>query len=115
MSLYENTINLKGNVGKDAEVKSTSNGTEFVVFTLATQSSYKNKATGEWINQDPDWHQIVCFGRAVEYAKALKAGDYCEVKGELRSSRYQTEEGDNRTSWEIRASSVKKLDRPSKN
>lgn len=116
MALYENRIRLKGFIGKAAETKSTTNGNTFTVFSLATKSSYKDKQSGEWISHT-EWHRIVCFGKPAEFAKPLKKGDHAEIEGELRSSEYEAETGKGtksakRRSWEIRASHVRKLERP---
>ena len=120
MALYENTIRLKGFAGKNAVTKTTAKGGAITVFSLATQSSYKDKQSNEWVSRT-EWHRIVCFGKPAEYAKELKQGDYVEVEGELRSSEYDAESGKNndqkkssskRRSWEVRASRVRRLDRP---
>ncbi len=113
MALYENNIRLKGFVGKDAETKSTANSNLLTTFSLATKSSYKDKQSGEWIART-DWHRIVCFGKSAELAKTFKKGDYAEVEGELRSSEYEAESGNGnkRRSWEVRASIVRKPERP---
>ena len=118
MALYENTIRLKGFTGKDAITQATTNGKSVVVLSLATKSSYKDKKTGAWIART-EWHRIVCFAKPAEYAKGLKKGDYIEVEGELRSSEFDSEVGSGkqkstikRRSWEVRASTVKKLARP---
>jgi len=116
MALYENNIQIKGFVGKNAETKSTTSGNSFTVFSLATKSSYKDKQSGEWISHT-EWHRIVCFGKPAEFAKSLKKGDYAEIAGELRSSEYEAEASNGnksakRRSWEIRASRVRKLERP---
>jgi len=122
MALYENTIRLKGFAGKNASTKPTAKGGAITVFSLATQSSYKDKQSSEWVSRT-EWHRIVCFGKPAEYAKDLKQGDYVEVEGELRSSEYDAESdnGKNndqkkssskRRSWEVRASRVRRLDRP---
>jgi len=92
MALYENTIQLKGFIGKDAETKSTANGNTFTVFSLATKSSYKDKQSGDWVSHT-EWHRIVSFGTAAKYAQQLQKGDYAEVEGELRSSEYDAEIG----------------------
>ncbi|MGH3626535.1 MAG: hypothetical protein ACRDRL_03695 [Sciscionella sp.] len=42
MALYENTIRLKGFLGRDAEIKQTSNN-PLIILSLATKSSYKDK------------------------------------------------------------------------
>lgn len=116
MTLYENKIALKGYIGKNAESKTTKQQRTFVVLSLATKSGYKDKQTNEWVNRT-EWHRIVAFGKAADCAKGLKKGDYVEIEGELRSSEFDTEVGEDkkkttikRRGWEVRASIVKKLD-----
>ena len=111
MALYENTIHLKGFLGKDAETRNTKQERSFIVLSLATKSSYKDKQSNEWISHT-EWHRIVCFGKSADFAKELKKGDYLEVKGELRSSEFESDNGgkpSKRRSWEVRASRVEKL------
>jgi single-strand DNA-binding protein len=110
MALYKNDIQLQGFLGKDAETKSTASGNQFTVFSLATKSGYKDKQSGEWVSHT-EWHHIVAFGKAAEFAKSLTKGDYVEVTGEVRSSEYESE-GKKLRSWEIRTNVVRKLDRP---
>ena len=120
MALYTNNVTLKGFVGKDAESKTTKQQRTFVVLSLATKSGYKDKQTNEWVNHT-EWHRVVVFGNAVDYAKGLKKGDYAEIEGELRSSEFDAEAGEGkkkitvkRRGWEVRASVVRKLAPPPK-
>jgi single-strand DNA-binding protein len=115
MALYENHVTLKGYLGKSAESFATKQQTTFTVLSLATKSGYKDKQTEQWVNHT-EWHRIVAFGKAAEYAKNLKKGDYVEIEGELRSTEFDAEVGEGkkkttvkRRGWEIRASLVKKL------
>ena len=115
MALYENTVTLKGYVGKNAQSFATRQQNTFVVLSLTTKSGYKDKQTNQWVNHT-EWHRIIAFGKPADYAKTLKKGDYVQVEGELRSTEFDVElgEGKNKTTvkrrgWEIRASIVKKL------
>ena len=118
MALYENKVTLKGYIGKDAESFATKQQKTFTVLSLATKSGYKDKLKDEWVNHT-EWHRIVAFGTPASYAKELKKGDYVEIEGELRSQPRDLEiVKDKKKSqikvrdWEIRASIVKKLDKP---
>jgi single-strand DNA-binding protein len=118
MALYENTIKLKGFLGKDAENIATRQQKTFTVLSLATKSGYKDKQTNQWVNHT-EWHRIVAFGTPGGYAKGLKKGDYVEVEGESRSNEYDAEVGDGKKKttvkqrkWEVRASIVRKLEQP---
>jgi len=118
MALYTNNVTLKGYVGKDAQSFATRQQNTFVVLSLATKSGYKDKQTQQWMNHT-EWHRIVAFGKPADYAKPLKKGDYVEIEGELRSSEFDVEVGEDkkkttvkRRGWEIRASIVRKLAQP---
>ena len=113
--MYLNRITLIGFLGSDAE-KRVSNTTNIAVFSLATQTSWKNDAGG-WESRT-EWHRCAAFGRLADFAGNLAKGAHVAVEGELRSHEYQREVAvsDRRTSipmrvWEIRVNSVLKLDR----
>ena len=115
MTLYTNTATVKGFLGQNAEVYTTSNQRLFVVLSLATKSGYKDKLTDKWVDQT-EWHSIAAFGKPAEIARFLKKGDYVEVKGELHLSKHQTVTGRGKNKVKtifrdntIRASVVKKL------
>jgi single-strand DNA-binding protein len=118
MALYENHSKLKGFIGKYPESFVTKQRKIFVVLSLATKSSYKDKQTDQWVNHT-EWHRIVAFGKAAEIARDLKTGDYVEIEGEMRSTEREVEiVKDKKTTktkirdWEIRASFVRKLAKP---
>lgn len=115
MALCENKVTLKGYLGKNVQTYATRQQNTFVVLSLATRSGYKDKQTGKWINHT-EWHRIVAFGKAADYARNLRKGDYLEVEGQLRSTEFgaQASEGKKKTAskyrvWEIRASIIKRL------
>ena len=109
MSIYKNTITLKGFLGANAVERTNSDQRPIVVLSLATRSSYRDKqAAGAWVSRI-DWHRVVAFGRLAESAKALIKGTYVEVEGQLQSREYVSGETKHRTS-EVRARSITKLD-----
>jgi single-strand DNA-binding protein len=111
MSIYKNSITLKGFLGKDATQRSNQNQTSVVVLSLATKSSYKDKQSGEFVSRT-DWHRIVAFGRLAETAKSLTKGSYLEIEGELQNREYTPQSGEGkRRIYEVRARSIKQLER----
>ena len=110
--IYRNAITLKGFLGKNATPRTNANQTPIVVLSLATKSSYKDKHSGEFVSRT-DWHRIVAFGRLADSAKSLGKGAYVEVEGELQSREDTPDsDGDKRRLWEVRARSIKQLERP---
>ena len=109
--MYQNRVTLIGFLGSDAEVRSNDNRS-FTTLSLATKSSYKKD--GKYISQT-EWHRCVVFGKLAEFAGTLKKGAHLQIEGELRSREYDSKKaGTKQTIWEIRVSSVLKLDRGEK-
>lgn len=79
-----NSIRLIGNLGDDPKVHTTQDGREFVTFSLATNSYWKDKVTGEKRSR-PEWHNCVQYGpRAQVIKNYVKKGSALAIEGELR-------------------------------
>lgn len=80
-----NIVILAGNVGKDAETVTFSNGSSICKFNLATNTSWTDKQTGEK-KERVEWHSIVVSQpKMVEVAtKYIKKGMKISVQGEIR-------------------------------
>ena len=110
-TMYSNKVTLIGFLGNDAEVR-TNNDRSLTTLSLATKSSYKKD--GKYI-EHTEWHRCVAFGKLGEFAATLKKGAHIQVEGELRSRKYtSTKTNSEQTIWEIRVSSILKLDRAAK-
>jgi len=108
-----NRITLIGFLGQDASTH-TANNASFTVLSLATNSSYKDKKTGEY-NGHTEWHRCIVWGKLADYAKTLKKGAHLAVEGELRSrERTDKKTGQKSRVWEVRVTSILKLDRAEK-
>ena len=109
--MYSNRVTLIGFLGSDAEVR-TNNDRSLTTLSLATKSSYKKD--GKYI-EHTEWHRCVVFGKLGEFATTLKKGAHIQVEGELRSRNYTSSKTNlEQTIWEIRVSSILKLDRAAK-
>ena len=78
-----NTVRLIGFLGKDAEVKTTKSGGEYTILSLATQASWKDKKSGEYVNRT-EWHRMIAWGNLSTFAATLKKGTHLSAEGELR-------------------------------
>ena len=111
--MYQNRITLIGFLGKDSTAVSTKNA-NFTALSLATKSSYKDKTTGKYIDHT-EWHRCIAWGKLADYAKTLKKGAHLAVEGEMRSrERTDKKTGQKERIWEVRVSSILKLDRAEK-
>jgi single-strand DNA-binding protein len=113
--MYRNSISLIGFAGKDAETRTTNNQKPYTVLSLATQSSYKDKGTGEYINR-PEWHRVIVWGKLGEFAQKIQKGAHLAIDGELVSREFTDKKHKDvkHRIWEVRATSILKLDRAEK-
>jgi len=80
-----NKVFLLGNLGRDPEVRSTSSGQPVANFSMATSRRWRDKA-GQ-LQEQTEWHNIVCFGRQAEVAgRYLNKGKQVFVEGRIQTS-----------------------------
>jgi single-strand DNA-binding protein len=109
--MYQNKVTLIGFLGSNPEVHTTDNRS-FTTLSLATKSSYKKD--DKYISHT-EWHRCVVFGKLSEFATTLTKGAHIQAEGELRSREYTSKKTDSKQRvWEIRVSSILKLDRAEK-
>ena len=113
--MYRNSISLIGFAGKDAEPRTTNNQKPYTVLSLATQSSYKDKGTGEYINRT-EWHRVIVWGKLGEFAQKIQKGAHLAIDGEMVSREFTDKKHKDvkHRIWEVRATSILKLDRAEK-
>jgi single-strand DNA-binding protein len=91
-----NKVILLGYLGKDPEVKTLDNGVKVAQFSMATTESYKDKNTGEKID-NTEWHNITLWRGLAEIAeKYLEKGSGVYIEGKLQIRSY---EQDGITKW----------------
>jgi single-strand DNA-binding protein len=108
MAFSVNKAILVGNLGQDAEVRTTQSNLEITRFSLATTRSWKNK-DGEWQNETT-WHNIVAFNLSDYYKEQLKKGKKFYIEGRISKNEYTDKEGVKRYSSEIIAENLVPLD-----
>lgn len=83
-----NKVILIGNLGKDPEVKYLESKVPVANFTLATNSSWKDKDGSK--KEHTEWHNIVLWRGLAELAeKYLHKGDKIYLEGKLRTRSYE--------------------------
>lgn len=84
-----NKVILIGNLGKDPEVRHLDNGATVANFSIATTESYKDRNTGQRVDQT-EWHNIVLWRGLSDVAeKYLKKGDSVYIEGKLRTRSWE--------------------------
>jgi len=90
---------ILGRLGKDPEVRYSSDGKGITTLSVATSTVGKN-AQGDK-TEYTEWHRLVAFNKAAEVAgKYLKKGDLVHIEGSLRTRKYD-EHGVTKYSTEI--------------
>jgi single-strand DNA-binding protein len=99
--MINNQVILVGHLGTDPEFKMAKNEQFFVIFSLATQDSWKDKE-GNWQTQT-HWHRISVWGQdtASEVFDTIHKGDKVRIEGKLKSHQWTDSEGKIRTAYEI--------------
>jgi len=106
-----NRVQLIGNLGKDPEIRSTSNGKTLTVFSLAVGQRWKNR-NGE-MQERTEWVNIDAWGRLGEVCgEYLRKGSLIYLEGRLKIDRVE-DNGDTKYYTKIVASSMVMLDKKS--
>jgi single-strand DNA-binding protein len=105
-----NRVFMVGRLTKDPELRQTTNGTSVANFTIALNRRYKS-ATGEW-KDEATYVGVVAWQKLAELCKQyLAKGRAVLVEGKLQNRNWETEDGQKRSTIEIRADRIEFLDR----
>jgi len=86
-------VQLKGNLGQGPKIVCPENGKEFIVLSVATTDSYKDKSD-QWVNKETLWHDVLIFNpAAIKAAKELNKGDQVNLEGTLSYKQVETKDG----------------------
>ena len=104
-----NKVILIGNLGRDPEVRYTPNGSAVCNVSVATTRNWKNKDSGERM-EETEWHRVVFFDRLAEIAgEYLKKGRSVYVEGRLRTRKWQDKDGKDQYTTEVMATEMQML------
>jgi single-strand DNA-binding protein len=104
-----NKVILIGNLGRDPEVRYTPNGAAICNIALATSRNWKDKNSGEKV-EETEWHRVVFFDRLAEIAaEYLKKGRSVYVEGRLKTRKWQDKDGVEKYTTEIVADNMQLL------
>jgi single-strand DNA-binding protein len=95
-----NKIMLIGNLGRDPEIRYTSDGSPVATFSLATSESWTDKNGSR--QEHTEWHNIVAWARLADLCKRfLVKGRQVYVEGRLRSREWNDKDGNKRRTTEV--------------
>lgn len=97
-----NKVILVGNLGADPEVRSFQNGGKVCNLRIATSESWKDRNSGER-QERTEWHSVAIFseGLAGVAERFLRKGSKVYVEGQLRTRKWQDQNGQDRYSTEV--------------
>ena len=97
-----NKVILVGNLGRDPEVRTTSNGSKVVQLSIATSERWCDRATGEQ-REKTEWHRVVIFNeRLADVAERyLQRGRQVYIEGQLQTRKWQDQEGNDKYTTEV--------------
>lgn len=98
-----NRIIIMGRMTRDPELRHTQAGTAVTTFTLAVDRDFKSQ-NGE---KEADFINCVAWKGTAEFvSRFFSKGRMAVVEGRLQSRKYTDKDGNNRTAYEVVASSV---------
>jgi single-strand DNA-binding protein len=102
MSGSINKVILVGNLGKDPEIRHTSDGAKIASFSIATSEVWKDRTTGERKDRT-EWHRIVVFNEKLSeiIEKYVKKGSKVYLEGQLQTRKWTDNNGQDRYSTEV--------------
>jgi single-strand DNA-binding protein len=116
-NMYLNQTQLIGYLGKDAEPRQTRSGIAYTILSVATNSRWKNKDTGDYETRT-EWHRCVAWGKLSVWTGTLLKGAHLHIAGQLRSREYDKKLKSDRKEvtvrvrvWDVRVDQVLHLNR----
>ncbi len=105
-----NKVMIIGRLGRDPELRYTTNGTPVTSLSVATDESYIDR---EGVRQErTEWHRVTVFQKQAELcSNYLVKGSLVYVEGSLQTRKWQDQSGQDRYTTEIKAQRVHFLDR----
>jgi single-strand DNA-binding protein len=97
-----NKVILIGNLGRDPEVRSFSNGGKVCNLNVATSETWKDKQSGER-KERTEWHTVAIFNEALAgiAERYLRKGSKVYIEGQLETRKWQDQSGADRYSTEV--------------
>ena len=101
-----NRAEIVGNLTRDPELRTTTNGHKVLSIGVATNERWRDKSSNE-TKERAEFHNVVLWGDLAEVSsKALSKGSRVFVSGRLQNRAWETAQGAKRTTTEIVAEQV---------
>lgn len=102
---------LAGFIGQDPKLKDVGSS-KVVEFSVATDETYKDKKSGEYVNKS-EWHNVKAWGKLAEMlANKYKKGSSIMLEGKITTESWDDKDGNKRSRTVILVNNVFRI--PSK-
>ena len=97
-----NKVILIGNLGRDPEVRTFSNGGKVCNLRIATSERWRDRNTGE-NRERTEWHSVAIFSEPLAKIaeQYLRKGSKVYIEGQLETRKWQDQSGQDRYSTEV--------------
>ncbi|MFV0475223.1 MAG: single-stranded DNA-binding protein [Pikeienuella sp.] len=97
-----NKVILIGNLGRDPEVRTFSNGGKVCNLRIATSETWRDKNSGER-KERTEWHSVAIFSEPLTRVaeQYLRKGSKVYIEGQLETRKWQDQNGQDRYSTEV--------------
>jgi single-strand DNA-binding protein len=96
-----NKVILIGNVGNEPDVRYMPSGDPVANLSIATSETWRDKNTGEQ-QERTEWHRVVFIGKLADIVRQyVHKGSKLYVEGQLRTRKWQAQDGQDRYTTEI--------------
>ena len=97
-----NKVILIGNLGRDPEVRTFSNGNKVCDLRVAPSESWRDRTTGER-RERTEWHTVIIFNEALIgiAEQYLRKGSKVYLEGQLETRKWQDKDNNDRYSTEV--------------
>lgn len=98
----EPTTTITGNLTADPELRFTPSGVPVANFTIASTPRILDRQSNEWKDGETLFIRCTVWRETAEYiAESLTKGSRVIAEGTLKSRRFETKDGENRTTIEL--------------
>ncbi len=102
-----NLTMLTGHIGSEPELRETQTGRRLCKLSVATTDRWYDD--GGKPRETTEWHRVVAWGRTADFAAECAKGDRVHVEGKLQTRKWETRDGQTRTTTEVVAQRVWRL------
>ncbi|WP_406736561.1 single-stranded DNA-binding protein [Thioclava sp. GXIMD4215] len=97
-----NKVIIVGNLGRDPEVRSFSNGGKVCNLRIATSENWRDRNSGER-KERTEWHSVAIFSEPLAKIaeQYLRKGSKVYIEGQLETRKWQDQSGQDRYTTEV--------------